>query len=50
MPRASSENSGKVVTIVAQSVHQNTPVITCQKERKESPPGDPEALEMSPDV
>lgn len=38
---ASSEKSGKVVTIVSRSFHQNTPVITCQQKRKESPADDP---------
>lgn len=40
----------KVATIVQQLFHQNASVITCQKKRKESPPNDPEASEMSPDV
>lgn len=47
---ASCEKGGKVVTIVGRPVHHNSPVITCQGKRKPAPPGEPEALEMSPDV
>lgn len=41
------ETRGKVVTIVWQHFEQIASVITCQKKRKESPPNDPEASELS---